>query len=109
MEVTGQVVKVTPVQGYGANNFQKGEIWVAFYETIQDKQYERKYPLTYAGKNAEKMIQKDPKVGDTVECKFELRSNEYNDKLYVELSAWYLDVKERGADGGSTAKDDSPF
>jgi hypothetical protein len=47
-------------------------------------------------------------VGDPVKVNFDIRGNEYNDRYYVNLTAWKVTKIEEGASGAAGPAEDGP-
>lgn len=80
-KVMGTLIRVGPVETFGAKNFEVRKIVV---ET-EDK-YPQKVELQCCGNNCN--VVTDDDEGRKVELEFNLRGREHNGRYYVQLDAW---------------------
>jgi hypothetical protein len=102
--IRGEVVKVgeveTKTNGLTNKSFSKRELRLLFN---QDSKFPQLFSVEFGGKNMDRinMVQ----VGDMVEIQADLRSREWQDKVFLNLSGWKC-VIEAGQPTGSQYEED---
>ena len=91
LEVRGTIVELGETQEFGQKGFAKRGFVI---EEVDDRGYKNQYPFElHRLKDRDNTTKLDnAQVGQQVEVKFNIRSNEYNGKHYVNLVAWFVKV-----------------
>jgi len=88
-ELTGIVKQIGEVVIH-KNDFRK----LQFVVTVDDGRFPQEIGLSLLGDNVERIT--SVSEGDRVTVIWNLRGNEYNNKHYVDLVAWKIDLMEAG-------------
>ena len=89
LEQTGQVVHVGETEFFGANQFAKRTV-VIEYAAGKDGQYTNHLAACMVKDNCDKLDAVN--VGDTATLKCDVRSREYNDRWYTDVTCWAISV-----------------
>jgi hypothetical protein len=95
-ELTGTIKKIFDQQDF-PSGFYKQE----FVVTTDDR-YPQDIKLDCLKEKVEML--KDLKEGTPVKVAFDIRGREWNERYFVDLSAWKIEVQEADAEGGSSGK-----
>ena len=91
--LTGDVLQVADVWESETSDFRKREFIV---EIDGDSKYPQPIKLVVLGDKV--ALLESVSAGDTVTASFDLRGREYNDRFYVDLVCWRLEVVSAAAD-----------
>ena len=94
-ELTGKIKKIFDQQDF-PSGFYKQEFVVT-----TDERFPQDIKLDCLKEKVEML--KDLKEGTPVKVSFDVRGREWNERFFVDLSAWKIEVQEAGAEGGEAA------
>ena len=86
MEVSGKIYQIGETESVGNNGFTKRQLVL---ETLE--QYSQKISIDFVKEKTTLLDGKN--VGDEVNVSINIRGNEYNDKFFVSLQGWKIEVK----------------
>lgn len=108
-ELTGKLVQIGETVSIGANNFKKREFVIETDETYPQK---IKMELTQEKCN----LLDNKKEGDVIRTFFNLRGSEWQNKFFVNLQAWRIEMdsynppsKNDSDDFGFDDESETPF
>ena len=94
-ELTGKIKKIFDQQDF-PSGFYKQEFVVT-----TDERFPQDIKLDCLKEKVEML--KDLKEGTPVKVSFDIRGREWNERFFVDLSAWKIELQEAGAESGETA------
>ena len=100
-QITGAIIKVGPVESFGANGFRK---CVVVLDT--GGKYPQQIPIEFCKDKADQAAEA-MQVGDMVVIDFNLRGREYNGRYYASIEGWRWKVVGAVPVGNADTPDDS--
>tara|TARA_R110000782_G_scaffold137341_1_gene229833 strand:- start:88 stop:414 length:327 start_codon:yes stop_codon:yes gene_type:complete len=108
MEITGKITKVNEtINGTTA----AGKEWKKLSFLVETtEEYNNLYCFDVFGDESVDKFEKYNKVGQEVDVKFNVKTNEYKGKYYTSLGAWSIfSAKKEDAVPAAEEEDDLPF